>query len=140
MELASMLVEPQGKWRLFTQREFDQTVRNWRQMDAVSIGLWDKDDKLSNQEQKNNHIHAYNKSFGDTVERLQDHVQKHGFEHGREGKVPRANTDQSYRLTVEGIVLAILVLKHSEAFNLCEIDIFITTESQGLTLLESTRA
>lgn len=57
---------------------------------------------------------------------------EHGAEHGIESKIPRAHKWRAYRLTEHGALLAILVLKNSEAFNLCEVDAFLATEHPQL--------
>jgi hypothetical protein len=75
-----------------------------------------------------------------TLRTLERHVGSLGFEHGNEGKIPRANTFRPYRLTVDGHVAAVIAFRASEAFNLCEVDALWTTELACLAPREATRA
>ena len=60
----------------------------------------------------------------EALPRLRKHMRRAKFEHGKEGKIPRANAWRAYRLALGSDVLAVVVLKVSEAFNLSEIDVF----------------
>ncbi len=135
-----MSTEHLGQWRIFTQREFNKTLRNLKRTEFVSLGLWDEASNGLNQKQPVNHIHASEKAFDDAIKRLRSQIQKQNFEHGQEGKISRAHIYRPYRLALDGKLVAIIMFRASEAYNLCEIDVFLTAESRGLSLLEATRA
>ncbi len=53
---------------------------------------------------------------------------EHGESKGKKSKVPRTHKWRSYRITEHNSLLGLLTLKNSEAFNLCEVDVFLATE------------
>lgn len=135
-----MAIESRGQWCLFTRRDFDQTLKDWKPSDSISFGSLDDAGDNIDWRKPEGHIHADERAVAEAIGRLDRHVQSLNFEHGREGKIPRANTYRPYRLTLDGTLAAAIALRASEAFNLCEIDVFLTTEVRGLTPLEPTRA
>src|SRR5581483_8273120 len=56
-------------------------------------------------------------------------VFEHGAPSGPESKIPRAHKWRSYRLSSRGQLLALVTLKHSEAFNLCEVDVCLAVQA-----------
>lgn len=135
-----MSTEHSGQWRIFTQRDFNKTLRNLKRSEFVSLGFWSVEGNNLNQEQPVNHIHASQEVFDNAIKRLRSQIQKQNFEHGQEGKLSRAHIYRPYRLVLDGQLVAVIMFRASEAYNLCEIDVFLTTESQGLYWLEATRA
>jgi len=136
-----MMIESPAQWRLFSPRDFDQTLSRWQLSRGVSLGLWDLDDTQPAGHPPQNHIHERAiDTLRQTLTRLQAHVRALTFEHGTEQKVPRAHVYRPYRLTLDGTLVAAIVLRASEAFNLCEVDVFLTTELSGLERLDVTRA
>lgn len=133
-------IEHLGEWRIFTQSEFNKTLSPLNPVDFKSIGFWPDEESSSNNNQQTDWVYADIKSFKKTLQQLRSHLRDQQFEHGQEGKIARAHLYRPYRLSLEGKLLAIIVLRASEAYNLCEIDIFITTELQGVSFLEVTRA
>ena len=127
-----------GEWRLFTQREFHQAIAGLSPGNKVTLGAGAHGEAESGHSE--GHIHASEEELAQAVKSLEKHVGAIGFEHGCEGKIPRANTWRPYRLTCQDAVAAIVVLRASEAFNVCEIDVFLTAELPGLPSLEATRA
>ncbi len=134
-----MLTESLGQWRIFTQKEFDKTLRNLKPSEFVSMGFWDDggDNLLI---QKEDRINTLEITLGSAIKRLRSHIQKQKFEHGQEGKLSRAHIYRPYRLTLDGELVAAVVLRASEAYNLCEIDVFLTASSHEGSLLDVTRA
>jgi hypothetical protein len=69
----------------------------------------------------------------ESLRRTRDHINSNlEFEHGTERKTPRGNVYRPYRLTIADHIVAVLVLRASEAFRLCEIDVLITLKPKGL--------
>ncbi len=128
--LSVQLENVTGQWRLCTRRDLDQshfptrrgTSRNAPPCTPNTNRVAIPPDALRQ-------LHT-----------LERHVEDLKYEHGKEGKIPRANTFRPYRLTVRGQLAAIVVVRASEAFNLCEVDVFITAGFPGVTEEESTRA
>ena len=131
--IESQPIVTKGQWRLLTQRDFETTLG--RLTTSESKGTFHDSSKELRQ------TSATSLPFSnETLRQLRRHIQSIKYEHGQEGKIPRANTYRPYRLSIEGQLAAIVVLRASEAFNLCEVDTFITVEIGGLAPLETTRA
>jgi len=140
-----MEIETRGKWRLFTKRDFQQTLRNWEPSDSEHFFLWNNIDDYPNGIAQKDYIHAEKEAYKDIIRSFSYHTNKLEFEHGPDrrghgGKLPRANKYRPYCLTLDGKLVAAIVFRASEAFNLCEIDAFLTTEVRGIETLEATRA
>lgn len=127
--------ETYAHWRLFTKADLDETFEGLTPPDAVSPRVNGGSDSASRAR-----VNATDTALVGALRAVGRHVRKLGFEHGKEGKVPRANTYRPYRLLLTGRLAAVLVLRASEAFNVCEIDVFLTAEFPGLRPLETTRA
>jgi len=129
-----------AQWRLFSTREFREALSGWQPEAQYSYfpGIARLADRASNSAEA--HVHGDEGAVQDSLKRLQEIFQSFTFEHGREAKIPRANVYRPYRLTIGDTVVAIVALKASEAFNLCEVDVFLTAEAAGLVPLDTTRA
>jgi hypothetical protein len=62
------------------------------------------------------------------------------YRHGTLEKIPRSIHWRAYRLDHHGGLLAVTVFRNSEAFNLCEVDVFLAGEHPDLAALTTTRA
>ncbi len=120
-----------------TPADFDETLDRWEASELVTFGAGAQPQSGAG---THGHVHASEKAVGGASGALRRHLRSLEFEHGEEGKIPRANTFRPYRLTLDGTLAAVIVLRASEAFNVCEIDVFLTTELPGLAPLEPTRA
>lgn len=125
--------ESEAKWRLLTRRDFTiafaPELKRGIQLDVpgeqtIASGL----NATAIQAQA-------------SIRRVSDHISRGlEFEHGTDRKTPRGNVYRPYRLTVDETILAIIVLRASEAFRLCEIDVFLTTDIPGIGRGVTTRA
>jgi len=77
----------------------------------------------------------------DSIKRVKAHITSGlEFEHGTDRKTPRGNVYRPYRLTIDEVIGGVIVLRASEAFRVCEIDVFLTAELPGLERGATTRA
>ncbi len=134
------MIEYIAIWRLFSKNDFKEFSDSMRLQKMVSYGVGKEYLEDWTKFGKNGHIHASETTITDAIHSLDKHIRNLNFEHGEEGKIPRANEYRPYRLTIDGKLAAAIVLRASEAFNLCEIDVFLTTEFPGIKRLEPTRA
>ncbi len=102
-----------GQWRLLTKRDMEES-----QASAGLISLIDEA----------------------TLKILEEHVAQQNYEHGKEAKLPRANRFRAYRLTVGAEIAAVVVLKASEAYSVCEVDLFLTGDIRGAEQQSSSSA
>jgi len=126
-------------WRLFTRGDFEHSLATWQPQQAHSYfpGFSPPDgEQLSTQA----HIHARQDAIRKAIGRVEEHVRQLRFEHGKEEATPRAKDWRTYRLNIGETLLAVVALKASEAYNLCEVDVFLTAEVAGVKALEATRA
>jgi len=129
-----------GQWRLFTKREFESAFMNWKPSDSTIISNETLIRDIADKSNISALVYASPDSLPDAIQLLQYQTKALEFEHGKEGKIPRANNARPYRLTVHGHIVAVVVLSASEAYDLCEIKLFLTAECRGMKAFESTRA
>lgn len=114
-----------AEWRLFTERDwYDCNLpRRVRELEPL---CWAPDPPR---------ILAEPAEFAAAVDRLHRRIVTAGdrvqFEHGTDGKIPRAHVKRTYRLTDGGALLAATTVQHSQAFDLCEVDVFLAADVPG---------
>lgn len=126
-------LETHGKWRLLTKQDYKVALSG-----RVDSGAEYGDVGGAG------HAGRVNASlFGvqGSVRRVREYIDRGlEYEHGTDKKTPRGNVYRPYRLTIDGVIAAIIVMRASEAFNVCEIDVFLTVELPGLEEGATTRA
>jgi len=117
--------ESQAKWRLLTRRDFANAFTSWSAGEASAAGFVNASASVTN----------------DSINRVKAHITSGlEFEHGTDRKTPRGNVYRPYRLTIAEAICGVIVLRASEAFRVCEIDVFLTAELPGLERGATTRA
>jgi hypothetical protein len=128
-----------AEWRLFTEKDYDYS--------GISK-LFDSTDRGESLVERNAaRIPAEPNEIQQGIRQLQYRVTKHErrtrFEHrGKSGlvsKIPRAHVWRSYRFSQGPALLGIVSIKASEAFNLTEVDVFLSVQIPQLPSTEVTR-
>ena len=128
-------METRGSWRLLTRKDFETALEDWQP------------DRLAPPRARDDNVPSFGVNATEeqtraTLRYLRQRVndKKLEYEHGTDRKTPRGNVLRPYRFTVGPAIAALMVLRASEAFNVCEIDVFLTTELPGLEPGATTRA
>jgi hypothetical protein len=128
-----MNFECQARWRLLTRRDFGKAFTSWSERNVRFGGDGEQSAAGS--------VNATSTQTTASVRRISEHISRGiEFEHGTERKTPRGNVYRPYRLTIDETIASVIVLRASEAFRVCEIDVFLTTELPGFAHGETTRA
>jgi hypothetical protein len=123
-----------AEWLLFTERDWHECQLEQRFQELKPL-CWAKTPPR---------ILARPEELQATLARLRERILSAGdrvqFEHGTEGKIPRAHVRRTYRLTDSGAMLAATTLQHSQAFDLCEVDAVLAVDVPEREPLAAVRA
>ncbi|MCB9492263.1 MAG: hypothetical protein H6674_09400, partial [Dehalococcoidia bacterium] len=144
-----MLSTSSAEWRLFTRQDFRdsglleryRTLKNQR-----APGRDQRSRPVESLESTRTEVLATGPAPDDLdrqVSSLGYHIIENPstrYEHGTDEKVPRHMVWRPYRLDHRGRLLAATVFRCSEAFNLCEVDAFLTDDPPDIALGAAVRA
>ncbi|MFO0870286.1 MAG: hypothetical protein U0935_15260 [Pirellulales bacterium] len=124
-----------GEWRLFTKEDLQATLAI-ASCDDATLGRNGPVDPARP------HLHVSADHWPACLQTLTEHTEKLHYQHDSEtaSTIPRANVFRPYRLTLGPHVVAVLVVRASEAYGLSEVDVLVTCELPGVAPLAVTRA
>lgn len=129
-----MLVQSEARWQLLTRKDFSTALDSWTEANGHFDSSGGGQDNLGS-------VNATAVETVASIRRISDHISRGlEFEHGSDRKTPRGNVYRPYRLTIDETIASVIVLRASEAFRVCEIDVFLTTELPGIERGAATRA